>query len=146
MSMERASTGIGTGCGRRNAFTLIELLTVIVIIGIIASLVLAATVAMKQRARAKQAEALALSLVLAIREYHAEYGEWPCPSPGSPASGGTWSNNNDAVINGYLLSTAGANNSHRRTFWETAGVATNPLSRLPFVITIDVTNESVSVN
>jgi prepilin-type N-terminal cleavage/methylation domain-containing protein len=140
--MGRARTATKTGHRRRNAFTLVELLTVIAIIGILASMVMAGLAALKKTARKKQSEATIAALKTAIRGYHAEYGQWPGTNP---AVGGTWSTNNYVVIDDYLLST-GTKNPRGRTFWETKGTVTNPYTRTPFTISINTTNNSVTVN
>lgn len=127
------------------AFTLIELLTVIVIIGILVSLIMAAVVEMKNRARKKHEEAMIAALYSAIRAYHTEYSRWPCPDP---AVGGTWTNNDNGVVIEYLLSdrTESTYNPRQRIFWETRGTVTNPYTRRPFSIVIDTAANSVKID
>jgi prepilin-type N-terminal cleavage/methylation domain-containing protein len=62
---------------RNAAFTLIELLTVITIIAILAGLVFAAGPAIMNQARKSQAKTTAHALVAAIQAYHTEYGRYP---------------------------------------------------------------------
>lgn len=125
------------------AFTLIELLTVIVIIGILVSLIMAAVVEMKNRARKKHEEAMIAALNTAIRAYYTEYSQWPYRT--DPAKGGAWTNNdNGELINTFLLST-GPENRRGRTFWEASGTVTNPYTRQPFKIVIDTEADSVTI-
>lgn len=69
------------------AFTLIELLTVIAIMGVIAALILPVVGAVKKRQYIYNAQAEMAKLETAIERYHAAYGFYP-PSPtNSPTAG-----------------------------------------------------------
>lgn len=62
---------------RTNAFTLIELLTVIAIIGVLVALLFPAVKAALTKAEANKAAAGVTSLSTAFRSYYTEYGKWP---------------------------------------------------------------------
>jgi prepilin-type N-terminal cleavage/methylation domain-containing protein len=59
------------------AFTLIEMLTVLVIISILASMVFAVVLYAQRWMREKRAMMEIKSIELAIKTYHARYGKWP---------------------------------------------------------------------
>ena len=61
----------------RSAFTLVELLVVVVIIAILSALVLTGVVAARQMAMRNQARVDAQSIVAAIKAYRNEYGRFP---------------------------------------------------------------------
>ena len=65
------------------AFTLIELLTVIAIIGVIAALILPVAGAVKKRQYIYNTQAEMAKLETAIERYHATYGFYPPDHPGS---------------------------------------------------------------
>lgn len=131
---------------RRGGFTLIELLVVITVIGIMASILLAAVRGVKDKALNRQADAEVRALAVAVRAYRAEMGDWPIPASGNPDSGGVWSNKNYEVFNMLVK----ANNS-RRNYLELTNITANVSLRDPFrskanyVVTIDVTNNTVQV-
>ncbi|MFO7534641.1 MAG: prepilin-type N-terminal cleavage/methylation domain-containing protein [Kiritimatiellia bacterium] len=62
---------------QRRGMTLLEVLAVIGIIGILAGLLIPATMKMKHRARDTKEKADRLELMSAILAYHTEYGMWP---------------------------------------------------------------------
>ena len=62
---------------RTNAFTLIELLTVIAIIGVLVALLFPAVKSALTKAEASKAAAGVTSLSTAFRSYYTEYGKWP---------------------------------------------------------------------
>ncbi|MEO7298704.1 MAG: prepilin-type N-terminal cleavage/methylation domain-containing protein [Verrucomicrobiota bacterium] len=67
----------GRRLGSRRAFTLIEMLVVIAIIGILAGLLLPALAKVKERARIAQAKTDMVNLLTSITQYHATYGRYP---------------------------------------------------------------------
>jgi prepilin-type N-terminal cleavage/methylation domain-containing protein len=62
---------------RTDAFTLIELLTVIAIIGVLVALLFPAVKAALTKAEVSKAQAAVTSLSTAFRSYYTEYGKWP---------------------------------------------------------------------
>lgn len=136
---QNPEAGIG-----RHGFTLLELLVVIAIIVILAAILFPATQGMRQRAREREATANARALENAIRAFRAEYGYWPTSdsSPNTPVL----NPDQGVVISNYLFSTAGAKNPRGRPFWDVGGIVSNMATRLPMTITIDVTNDTVTVN
>jgi len=73
----RTTTSITIHSQRRRAFTLIELLTVVVIIGILASLTVGVAGIASRRSKISRAQAELARLDLAIREYKARFGYYP---------------------------------------------------------------------
>ncbi len=69
---------------RRRAFTLVELLTIIVIIGILASLTVGVAGIASRRSKVSRTQAELARLDLAIREYKARYGFYPPDNVISP--------------------------------------------------------------
>ena len=61
----------------RNAFTLIELLTVIAIIGVLAALLFPAVKSSMLKAETTKAQTAMSGLSHAFRSYYTEYGKWP---------------------------------------------------------------------
>jgi prepilin-type N-terminal cleavage/methylation domain-containing protein len=134
------------GARRCRGFTLLELLIVVAIIAILISILMRATQALSQKARDRDAEVTKMALVNAIKSFRAEYGYWPSSdaSPDSSVLSITAANQGSFVAS-YLLST-GAKNTRKVPFWDVAGVITNVSTKLPFSISINVLNETVTVN
>jgi len=66
--------------------TLMELLVTIAIIGILAALLIPATMNMRLKAAQTKAQAARATLKTAILNYHAEYGKWPVPNQLGPTT------------------------------------------------------------
>jgi prepilin-type N-terminal cleavage/methylation domain-containing protein len=66
---------------RTSAFTLIELLTVIAIIGVLAGLLFPAIKSALQRAEIAQAQNDVKNIEAALKAFYTEYGKWPNPWP-----------------------------------------------------------------
>jgi prepilin-type N-terminal cleavage/methylation domain-containing protein len=62
---------------RKNAFTLIELLTVIAIIGVLLAMLFPAIKSVMAKAEATKAQTSISGLATAFRAYYTEYGKWP---------------------------------------------------------------------
>jgi len=74
---------------RRSAFTLVELLTIIIILGILVALVSPAVMESRKQFKITQTKAIIEQLTMGVNNYHDDMGE-PPPSDGSyPAPGGT---------------------------------------------------------
>ena len=112
-------------------FTLLELLTVIAIIGILAGLMLPAIMGFQARTRIKKAETEVKSLATAIRAYHTEYSRWPV----NPSEGGVWSNDNYTVLRCLVANVPGNGNDRNFNFFELTNDASTASGTLrdPFV-------------
>jgi prepilin-type N-terminal cleavage/methylation domain-containing protein len=135
---------VSQGASRKRAagFTLIELIVVIGVIAILIAILFPAVSGMRERARAREAEVTQKALENAIRAYRAEYGCWPGPNPDVTC---VYTHAAQVNIIRYLLSTSTGENPHKIPFWETSGVVTNISTKQPFSITIDVNNNTVTV-
>jgi prepilin-type N-terminal cleavage/methylation domain-containing protein len=76
------------GMKSRRGFTLIELLVVIAIIALLAGLLLPAISIVRRNAQRTKARSMAQGLVLAIKQYEAEYGLLPWKGSGDTVFGG----------------------------------------------------------
>ena len=65
---------------RPQAFTLVELLTVIAIIAILMGLLFPVMNGVKEQARKAEAKTACAGIVTAVRQYHTEYGKYPITS------------------------------------------------------------------
>ncbi len=124
-------------------FTLLELLTVMAIIGILAGLLLPALSKQKQRALKQKAQAEVSSIATALRSYYTEYTRWPI----NPSTTQTWTNDNYVVLE-YLLADH-ADNPRQIHFIDLQS-KTTPLcdpfkSNLPYRVEINVTGNFVRV-
>lgn len=70
-----------TSTTTNRAFTLIELLTVIAIIGVLAALLFPAIKGALLKAERNKAQAAISGLATAFRSYYTEYGKWPVNNP-----------------------------------------------------------------
>lgn len=66
---------------KRKGFTIIELLTVVVIIGILTGIVATAAVGAIKGSRSRRANVLCQLVEAGINTYHAQVGEWPSEPP-----------------------------------------------------------------
>ncbi len=89
------------------AFTLIELMTVIAIIGILASLIVPAISRAKREAQRKMSVAEETHLVGAINQFYAEYSRLPASSQAVAAAAAATGNSNDFTF-GTVSNTSGA--------------------------------------
>jgi prepilin-type N-terminal cleavage/methylation domain-containing protein len=87
------------------AFTLIELLTVIAIIALLAGLLFPAMGMVKEMAKKTQSKNEVVQIVSAIKAYYTEYGKYPIVTGGTPAditftgsSAGTGTGSSNAVL------------------------------------------------
>lgn len=74
--------------GRQRGFTIVELLIVIVVIGILASITIVAFNGVQDRARWTQLQSDLSSINKAVQVYHAEHGEYPPTT--AAATVGSW--------------------------------------------------------
>jgi len=132
-------TDCSTRC-RNKGFTLLELVVVMLIIGVLASLLLPAMAKARRNAKLRQAESDVSALAHAIRAYHHEYGRWPC---NDQVNGLDVTNGADMVV-GYLQPAHPANTMHI-AFWENADTPIDPFGA-PYYVAISVTNDSVTVS
>jgi prepilin-type N-terminal cleavage/methylation domain-containing protein len=80
------------------AFTLIELLTVIVIIAILMGLLFPAVNAVKEAGRKADAKNSCTGIVAAVKQYYTEYGKYPPIKVEDSGGGGQQSDSQDIVI------------------------------------------------
>jgi prepilin-type N-terminal cleavage/methylation domain-containing protein len=90
--------------GDSRAFSLIEMLVVIIIIGMLLSVLLPAYLQSRESAKRRRLESEKQILSGAVISYRSEYGRWPCDDPGNDLSPRTYSNDNWKVLD-YLSST-----------------------------------------
>lgn len=76
----------------RAAFTLVELLAVICIIGILLGIVLGAAQFIVRTARENRYNSTGAALKVALETYRHEYNHWPIPSSITIVPGGSWTN------------------------------------------------------
>ena len=124
-------------------FTLIELLVVTSLIGILMAILIPATKEMRTKAKNRDAVASAKALESAIRAFRAEYGYWPTAEADSTAS---VLKPSQTALAPYLLATAkGTANPKKIAFWDIDGVVSNQVVKRALAVTINVTNDTVSV-
>jgi len=84
-------------CSR--GFTLLEVLIVVIIMAILASILLPAFAKTRELARRKKRDADLRTIPLAIRNYKHETGKWPIPGSVLPPPTLTFVDNNGDVVN-----------------------------------------------
>ena len=84
----------------RKAFTLVELMVVMAIIAILASLVFVSVKGSMAEARARRAEALCRSVQAGLTAYHAQFDKWPEPLGGYVESGNLSTASNNEGLDG----------------------------------------------
>ena len=104
---------------RKKGFTLLELLVVIVVVGILATLVAAAAGYAVRTARQRRMEISCQNLRIAILRYRTEYNEWPGGDPGSVASK-TFEGTSNKNVFGMLRRESDDNPDHIHFLDETA--------------------------
>lgn len=143
VGQQGAGRGVCSGRVGRRGFTMLELIVVVGVVGILIAILFPAVNMARVKAREREATATARALENAIRAFKTEYGYWPCPDPNVGGTFDTVAKQSD-IINSYLVMTA-AKNTRSVPFWEAAGCVTNWAKKQPFSISIDVTNNTVSV-
>jgi prepilin-type N-terminal cleavage/methylation domain-containing protein len=88
------------------AFTLVELLTVIAIIAILMGLLFPAIGIIKEQARKVQAKNDVTNIVAAVKQYYTEYGKYPAVQ--DPPSAGTA----DDMVGDPVITPSGGNNNN----------------------------------
>ena len=101
---------------RKNGFTLLELLVVIVIIGILATLVVGGANYALRVSRAKRVSLSCSTLKTAIVRYHTEYGEWPGGKNPSSTGKVEYSGASNADVFGALRADNATDNPDGFTF------------------------------
>ena len=107
MRSQRTSSNVPHRCG----FTMIELLAVIAIIAIVASLIGIGITTVHQRARRAKAKVQIKQLEKAFIAYHDEYGEWPVFGPEDESAAGVDCGDSAArLLRGEIVAGAGGDN------------------------------------
>src|SRR3954470_15092662 len=88
-----------------DAFTLVELLTVIAIIAILMGLLFPAIGIIKEQARKVQAKNDVTNIVAAVKQYYTEYGKYPAVQD-PPSTGGS-----DDLVGDSAVNPTGGNNN-----------------------------------
>lgn len=135
----------------RKAFSLIEMLVVIIIIGMLLSILLPAYLQSRESAKKRRRESEIEMLKGALISYRSEYGRWPCDDPGNDLEPRTYSNDNWKVLD-YLTNTAPDKNSRGIRFLvlseflrDDIGNVVDPRLRQPYLFKFDFSNDTVKV-
>ena len=83
---------------RREGFTLIEILMVVVIIGILVGILVPAIYGATKQAKRRRTQIAEKAILTAIQAYKTETGKWPCPEADQGRPDITYSNNNNLVM------------------------------------------------
>ncbi|MDD4870366.1 MAG: type II secretion system protein [Kiritimatiellae bacterium] len=138
---------------KRSAFTLIELLMVVVVIGILLGLMSAAIKKSVRYANEKRAKSDARTLAGACQAYRTEYGRWPIPDPLSSLATNWYSNpSENASVIEVFTGTGTEQNPRQIKFLnlgdyvrDISGNVLNPITMQPyrFFVNLDVNTNSV---
>jgi prepilin-type N-terminal cleavage/methylation domain-containing protein len=109
----------------RNAFTLIELMAVVAIIGVVMALVLPALMRAPEAARLERARTEVANLDMVLQAYQTEYRTWPLGQ-----SGGEFNTSLLQVLIGRSTNAARTHNPSRRVFLEIGALSTNAVGTL----------------
>jgi len=126
----------GENSARQEAFTLVELLVVIAVIGVLMSLLFPVYGSIQESARRLKAKNDVTQLVTAVNAYFTEYGAYPIapPAPGEPATEVSFMTSNSDLLNVLQAVPEGANsddalNPKQIAFIRVPDVASSALPR-----------------
>ncbi len=138
---------------RRDAFTLIELLIVIVIIGVLVGLVAPALLSSKNSAKSQRRTTDKITLAAASFAYRHEYGRWPCPNEptGDPNKDDDDVDVSQTDFIKYMTETADKYNPRQVHFinWsdyvtdEVTGFLIDPVAREPYRIRLNFASDKM---
>jgi prepilin-type N-terminal cleavage/methylation domain-containing protein len=109
----------------RTAFTLVELLAVIAIIGIVVALVFPAMMRAYEAGRVERARTEVANLDMALQSYQVQYRAWPLG-----LNGGEFDTALLGVLTGRATGTERTRNPSRRVFVEVGPLSTNAVGTL----------------
>ncbi len=135
-------------------FSLLELLTVIVIIGVLAGMISTAVMMAKKKAQSDATTSERETIKSALEAYRFEYQEWPCEegSQEKPEGSKSYKENNYIVINDWLMKYEANKNDRNVRFLNLGDYRTNASGALidydgdTYNITFDFDKDTVSVD